>query len=376
MLPSRLLFVLLLLLAGCASQPPAQFAPEAQLAPDDLLDGRPFGVGPGEAPEDPGLLVVNDDMRAFLAERVPERASDSRKVELILEGILAGGLELEYDNLLTLPASEAFYRRAGNCMSFTNLFLALAREVGLRASYQEVMVPPTWTEGEHAWFYNLHVNVLVDLPGAEQVVDFNLGDYLRAYPRRLISDEAGESRYHNNLGVHFMTHEDPARAFLHFRRALALQPGAGHVWTNLGTLYRRQGELARAEAAFRHAIELDHEPVAMSNLARLYREQGLPQLAANYARQVDRVRSKNPYYQYYRAKQSYEAGAYLNAQRHLEKALRTQAKDHRFHHLMAMILTQRRQPELARQFLRQAEALAVDSEKQRYGNKLELLAGG
>jgi len=372
----RLLALLLLFLAGCTSQPPAQFAAEAPPGPNALLDGRLFGVGPADAPEDPGLLAVNDDMRAFLAERVPERASDSRTVDLILEGILAGGLELEYDNLLTLPASEAFYRRAGNCMSFTNLFLALAREAGVRASYQEVMVPPTWTEGDKAWFYNLHVNVLVDLPGAEQVVDFNIGEYLRAYPRRLISDEAGESRYHNNLGVHYMTHDEPARAFLHFRQALVLQPGAGHAWTNLGTLYRREGELARAEAAFRHAIELDREPVAMSNLARLYREQGLPELAANYARQVDRVRSKNPYYQYYRAKRAYDAGAYGSAQRHLERALRTQAQDHRFHHLMAMILTQRRQPELARKFLRQAEALAGDSDKQRYGDKLDLLAGG
>ncbi|HKK23460.1 MAG TPA: tetratricopeptide repeat protein, partial [Pseudohaliea sp.] len=260
----RLLLLVLLCLAGCASQPPLQFAPEARLLPDDLLDGRPFGVGPREAPGDPALLAVNDDMRAFLAERVPDRASDARKVELILEGILAGGLKLEYDNLLTLPASEAFYRRAGNCMSFTNLFLALAREAGVRASYQEVMVPPTWTEGDQAWFYNLHVNVLVNLPGAEQVVDFNLGDYMSAYPRRLISDEAGASRYHNNLGVHFMTHGDPGEAFLHFREALTLEPGAGHVWTNLGTLYRRQGQWARAEAAFRRAIDLDREPVAMS----------------------------------------------------------------------------------------------------------------
>ena len=43
---------------------------------------------------------------------------------------------------------------------------------------------------------------------------------------------------------------------------------------------------------------------------------------------------------------------------------------------MAMILTQRHQPELARKFLRQAEALAGDSDKRRYGDKLELLAGG
>ncbi|HKK23510.1 MAG TPA: hypothetical protein VJ947_07475, partial [Pseudohaliea sp.] len=68
-------------------------------------------------------------------------------------------------------------------------------------------------------------------------------------------------------------------------------------------------------------------------------------------------------------------GAYRLAQGRLERALKVQAKDHRFHHLMAMILSRRDQPELARAFLRQAEALAEDSDKQRYGNKLELLAG-
>jgi len=370
----KLLLLALLFLAGCASQPPAQFAAEAQLAPDDLLDGRPFGVGPAEAPEDPALLAVNDDMRAFLAERVPERASDSRKVELILDGILAGGLELEYDNLLTLPASEAFYRRAGNCMSFTNLFLALAREAGVRASYQEVMVPPTWTEGDGAWYYNLHVNVLVDLPAEQRVVDFNLGDYRGAYPRRLISDDEGESRYHNNMGVHFMTREQPARAFLHFRRALALEPEASHVWANLGTLYRREGRLARAEAALRHSVDLASEPVALSNLSRLYQEHGYAALAERYERRVARLRESNPYYLYYRAEEAYEDGAYVLAQRRLRRALELQAQDHHFYHLMAMIMTQRREPELARKFLQEAKALAGEENRRRYTHKLKLLA--
>jgi Flp pilus assembly protein TadD len=363
----------LLLLGGCATEPPALYdAPP----PAALLDGAVFGLDADDAPPDPDLLAVNDAMRAFLAEQVPAGAGDQRKVHAILRAIIGDGLQLQYDNLLTLTAAETFERRAGNCMSFTNLFLALAREAGVRANYQEVLVPPNWTAGESTWFYNLHVNVLVDYGGLEQVVDFNLRDYDNGYPRRLISDSAAESRHHSNVGVHWMTGGDPALAFLHFRRALELQPAAGHVWTNLGTLYRREGLEARAEAAFRRAIALDREPVAMSNLARLYREQGRPELAAWYEDQVAVFRGRNPYYLFHRAELAYEAGDYREARSLLRKALARHREDHRFHHLMAMSLLQLGDEAGGRRYLQSAAALAAEEDLARYNHKLELLAGG
>lgn len=73
---------------------------------------------------------------------------------------------------------------------------ALAREAGLRLRYQEVMLPPKWTDGDSTWLYNLHVNALVDLPGnATQIVDFNLQDYDNNYPRRPLTESAGEARH-------------------------------------------------------------------------------------------------------------------------------------------------------------------------------------
>jgi Flp pilus assembly protein TadD len=366
----------LVTLAACTTQPPPQLADAAALTPEHLLEGAPLGVAAGRRPADPRLLAITDEMRVFLAEHVPAHGNPSRKIDLILEAILDRGLEFQYDNLLTLPAREAFRQRAGNCMSFTNLFLALAREAGLRAHYQEVMVPPTWTDGGAAWLYNLHVNVLVDLPGTDQVVDFNGGDKRRSYPRRLLGDEAGEARHHNNIGVHWMTHGDPEKAFVHFRRAIELQPEAGHSWTNLGTLFRREGLHPRAEAAFRRAIDLDREPVAMGNLARLYREEGLDALADRYERQVERLRARNPYYQFHLAERAYAAGDYHTAQRRLESALRRQAGDARFYHLLAMIMLQRGEHGAARALLQQARTLAEPGERSRYQNDLELLASG
>ncbi|MFN2329892.1 MAG: transglutaminase family protein [Chromatocurvus sp.] len=176
----------------------------------ELLDGSVFTIADDERPPTPDLLEVDDEMRNFLTARVKPEAMPLQKIRLILRGILDDGLRMEYENLQTLSAPQAFAARAGNCMSFTNLFIALAREAGLRVRYQEVMLPPSWTDDDTTWLYNLHVNAVVDLPGnASQIVDFNLEEYDNNYPRRVLPDSAAEGRYHSNMGVYWMTRDDP-----------------------------------------------------------------------------------------------------------------------------------------------------------------------
>jgi Flp pilus assembly protein TadD len=259
-------------------------------------------------------------------------------------------------------------------MSFTNLLVALAREAGLKARYQEVLVPATWTESDGTWYYNLHVNVLLELRDGQRVIDFNPDEYTDGYPREAISDAVALARYHNNLGVHWMTEAEPARAFLHFREALALEPASTHVWTNLGTLYRREGLLQAAESAYRHAFELADNPVAASHLARLYRAQDQSHRASWYETRARRMREQNPYFRFHLAQEAYAAGAYERAHSHLGAAIRRHAYDHRFYYLMAQVLAHRGAPELAEDFLRRAHALAGETDRTRYAHKLQLLA--
>ena len=49
-----------------------------------------------------------------------------------------------YDEI-TRTASETFRARRGNCLSFSNMFVAMARDVGLDVQFQEVEIPPDWT---------------------------------------------------------------------------------------------------------------------------------------------------------------------------------------------------------------------------------------
>ena len=363
---------LALTLVACVAQPPG--LQTAALVPGDLLSGERFGIGRDAAPPPVALTAVNEDMRAFLRQHVPAGLGPTRTIEMILQALLEDGLQLRYDNFRTFTAEEAFYQREGNCMSFTNLFVALAREAGVHARYQEVEIPPSWTADGETWMYNLHINALVKLPVGEQVVDFNLGDYDRDYKRRVLSDAEALARYHNNMGVHWMEQGDHERAFLHLRAALELRPRTAHVWTNLGTLYRRHGDLAAAESGYLRAVELGDDAAANSNLARLYAQLGEQELSAWYRDRVQLFRRRNPYYLFHLAEEAYARAEYGAARQLLLTAIRRESGEHEFYRLFGLTYLQQGDLAAAQSQFELASRHAGEEHQARYRNKLDLLA--
>lgn len=373
---SLLLALLLVACAGSSKVPSAmQSVAAPELRPEELLDGSILGLGEDVWLEPVEFLAVNEDMRRFLEAHVPEKSGSKRKVELILAAILDEGLRLDYNLFETHTAEQAFYSRQGNCMSFTNLFVALAREVGVSARFQEVEVPPTWEAQGDTWLFNKHVNAVVDLPAARISVDFALEDYDSDYRHRMLSDKDMEARYHNNMGVHFMAAEDHANSFQHFRRALQIDPDVAYFWTNLGTLYRHAGSDEAAQASFLTALSIAPEPAAMSNLARLYKERGETELADYYAAKVQLFRRKNPFYVYQLAERAYARGDYPAAVRHARAAVRLHEGEHNFHRMLGLAYVQLGELDQAEeQFAIAAELAASDEQREHYNRKLELLA--
>ena len=363
-----------MLMSACVATPPVgRAAPSFSRA--ELLSGKGLGLTPQDAISAAPTLAVNDDMRAFLAEHVPEGVNDQRKVELILSAILQSGLELRYNNFRTLTAEEAFYQREGNCLSFTNLFIALAREAGVRANFQEVDVPPSWTLQGDTYLYNLHVNVLVKTAHKEQVIDFDIASYNKNYHRRVISDQTALAQYHNNMAVYWLSENEIELAFPHLQFALSVRPHTAYFWTNLGTLYRRGGKLEEAEAAFLTAVKIGNDPTAMSNLSRLYQQLGEPQLAHYYAEKTELFRARNPYYLFHLAEKAYAQADYEQAQELLEKAIRYRKDEHEFYRLLGLSHLQSGDRANAERRFKQAARLVDEpGQRERYNHKLHLLA--
>lgn len=371
------LFLLALLVSACASQ--NHYTGKSAIEDHrQLLRGAAFFPVDEPLPvlEPVQLLAVNDDMRAFLDEHIPLKSvSDEIKMERILRGLLDDGLNLQYNSLKTYTAEQTFYARQGNCLSFTNLFIALAREAGIIVSYQEVKVPPAWSAVGDTHYFSLHINVLVDLRRKQKVVDFdvqNRSDRILGTP---VGDSTATAQYDNNMAVYYLGERDLPRAFLYSRRAIEARPQTGYFWANLGTILRRAGELDDAEEAYLTAIALSGEPAAISNLARLYGQQGKHEQAAIYSQRAARFRAQNPYYLYELAETAYDMGNFEEANKLLRSAIKRRRDEPEFYRLYGLTWVQLGQTHKAKDSFKLAVRHATDPARASlYEHKLRLLA--
>jgi tetratricopeptide (TPR) repeat protein len=320
-------------------------------------------------------------MQEFLEKHVDLKGSDSLKLHQLASAIVdADTFGLVYDDK-TRTASETFRARLGNCLSFSNMFVAMARHVGLNVQFQEVDVPPDWTLDKDTYVLNQHVNVYVDLGQAGvRVVDFNIADFKTSYEMRRIPDTRALAHYYNNIGVGRMQAGDTASALSCFRTAIADgERRFSPAWANLGTLYLRAGHPAHAEAAYLQAVKANKSDlVAMSDLARLYEQLGDRERAAAYQKRVIHHRYLNPYYRYELARRAYIGKDYVAAIGHLKYAIRKRPNEDQFYFLLGACYLEKGDKRAAERWLAKAqEVAATDALKRRYSSKIDtLLRGG
>jgi len=368
-----------LMTLACACATGSKSLNNGTVEPHELLEGAPLSRAQDalDLIESDEVLAVSGEMRQFLDSNVHYKASGQIKLRELIDAIInEGTFGLAFDGT-TRTAAETFRLRRGNCLSFSNMFVAMARYVGLEAVYQEVDIPPDWAFQDDVFLLNRHVNVSVDVGrSGPHVVDFNIDDFKSSYDARTISDTRALAHYYNNMGVERMQAGDTASALEYFRRALAENDRRfSPAWTNLGTLYLRNDYPEYAEAAYLLALKADDEDlVAMSNLANFYERRGDVERAAIYRKQVVNHRKENPYYRYRRAREAYAAEDYDTAISNLKYAIRKQKNEDQFYFLLGMCYLQKGDEGAARRWLARAEAVAAtDALKHRYSSKLELL---
>ena len=355
--------VLLVLALACASGP--RSAGVARITSDELLAGGPLGVaqrGLLEVDSAAEVLSLSPEMRAFLDANVTRNGSGNLKLRQLVGAIFEPKtFGLHYDEH-TRTAAETFRTRRGNCLSFSTMFVVMAREVGLRVEFQDVDIPPDWSLDNDTLVLNRHVNVRVHIESAPTlIVDFNVADFRTSYAMRPISDEEALTQYYNNVGFEHMQAGDPASALVYFRKAiLDSNKRFSPAWTNLGTLYLRSGFSAWAEAAYLEALKADRSNlVAMSNLAHLYERTGDFERVARYRKRVDRYRWRNPYYRYQLASQAFTDGQVETAIGHLTFAIRHKRNEERFYELLGRCYQQKGDQRAAERWLARARDVAA-----------------
>jgi tetratricopeptide (TPR) repeat protein len=290
--------------------------------------------------ENADFLGVSVPMKRFIRNYAPEDMPSGRKAwNLAYAALNPMLLNFDYDPSLTLTAADTFKRRTGNCLSFSNMFVAMAREAGLNAWFQEVKLPPEWTSVNETLLVSMHVNAVVEDAWSEYVVDVT-GVKRSGWARiRKLSDAEAEAQYYNNHGANALVENDLAKAFAYFVKAIRIAPDASYIWSNLGVVYNRNGQLEDAKHSYYAALKTNPaETVALNNLHRIYVEEGDLVRAEKIGSKVERYRRKNPYYLHHRSAQAVEEQRYEAAIKLLNRAIKMNGTVYQFHYALARSL--------------------------------------
>jgi len=266
--------VLVLLAAACSTgRPNYMFLTPEQWAAE--LQRR--GVDTKEVPNP--LIVTEGMYRA--AKEIAGVGGATEKLDRLHNAFFdQATFPFQYQYRGTFTAVEAFVRRQGNCLSFTNLFVAMGRSVG--APVTTALVKRTRgseKEGDLIIVNNHVVATLVFAPD-KRYYDFDRRPHEKPQGFEPLDDLWITALYLNNRGADELRAAHPDIALRYFQYATNLAPGFAPAWGNVGVARRRMGDIPGAFEAYRRALEISaDEPTILGNLASLYRSLGMEQEA-------------------------------------------------------------------------------------------------
>jgi tetratricopeptide (TPR) repeat protein len=396
------IFTILLLVSGCATFP-------SNNSPVVNIDQFPEYTNPGglnispssidQSIPDVDILALNNEMKFLLDDLVVGIKNPEHKLNLLTEIVLHRiAYDTEDDKFGTKTAIETFESGTGNCLSYINLFVAMARYAGLQSGFQDIPTPPNWIKNGDALFITRHVGAFVDYYSPGQAfyrIDFSGGKsvvvsnddnrFLFApsiaagtpefNPRsvRSIPDNQAFAQYYNNLGSKYLAEGKGSDAFRYFVKAIKTDPGLSYAWSNLGVAYSRNNQVDAAEGAYRKALSISRErrdyiPAmsVMNNLARLYTRTGNIEQAAFYGKEVTAFRNKNPYYHFSIGKIAYNDGHYEESVKDFKEAIRKKEDEHLFHFALALSYYKMGELDQAEKSLDKAKSYVWDKSEKDY----------
>ena len=267
--------LIFLLLAGCASAPPAQPAP-SQLFSDASFAPATERIGADD------LFALSPEMRTYL-NSAPFRAqlrakgSEHGLVDALYQ---KGELKLEYDSTMTRNAAQTYQARSGNCMSLVIMTAAFAKELGLNVYFQTVVVDRTWSRSGGLYMASSHVNLSLAKPtfgslrnyeaDRPMTIDFLPPKDMAGYRTNPLDEKTIIAMYMNNRAVEALAQNQVDNAYWWARAAVTQNPSIVVAYNTLGVIYQRHGDQQLAERTFRAALERAPEDiVVMQNLVPL-----------------------------------------------------------------------------------------------------------
>ena len=271
-------------------------------------------------------FALDDELRALVEKHVSRVGGDSWRMDQITE-LIFGEIGLKYELTPTRDAIQTYRTGKGNCLSFVNLLVGIAREARLNPFYVEVKDYQRWRYDRGAVVSHGHIVAGMYLDGKMSTFDFlpyRAKSYRDLQP---IDDVQATAHHYNNLGAEALLAGDLETARTNLELAVRIAPSFAKAANNLGVLYLREDQTQRAAEVFESALESAADDVALlANLARTYQVLGRNAEADELLAKLDGVRHMSPFYFLYRGEALLAAGEPQRALELMAKALRNDSE--------------------------------------------------
>jgi Flp pilus assembly protein TadD len=302
-----------------------------------------------------------------------ESSSQKQRTERLIRFIFdTDGLGMRYREDATHSVAQSYATHEANCVGFTLLFLALAREAGLKASPQGIDRTLAWRQDDRTLYHSNHVNVGIVLGARPYTVDFAIAPVIARDPPTPISDQRLLAHYYNNLAMAALAEGRMTTAQRLLAVSLDLDPNYAPHWSNAGVLYLRNGDAVAAERAYDRALALDpREPSALFNMISLARRTGDANKQAEFERRLSRVQQRDPFHHFLQALNFEQSGDDARAIERYRTAIRLYRGEHRFYAALAHAYRRTGDIDRAIRALKRARALSTGAEREAYAAELD-----
>lgn len=322
------------------------------------------------------VMALPEPLQRMFQERVIGRSHDPLRRLKLLARFLAEEDELgvRYKAEQTRTVAGTYRTREANCLSFTLLALALARQAGLDAKPQQINRIMAWGRTDGVVMQVRHANVVVTIGAKHYVLDIAANQVLGPTFGYRVEDSQLLASFYSNRAMELLATGQGSAAGAWMDVAFRLRPKDASLWNNAGVLSRRRGDLVTAEERFLHAAKLNPKLVsAPVNLVSLYHQRGDEVSAQRWQKRSRRLLDDAPYYQFSLGQRLEERGEYVKAERRYRRAIQRNQSEALFHFALARVLVHRGLRKQASHQLAMARDLSAGAERQRMQDKLDAL---
>ncbi|MGV8921830.1 MAG: tetratricopeptide repeat protein [Thermomonas sp.] len=343
-----------------------------QAVPASAGEPAPFDMPPSA---EQVLAIPEELQRDFHKQVLNATRSPEQRLNRLAEFMFdEGGLGLKYMPNATHTITEAYGTRQVNCLSFTLLFVILAREAGLQAYGQQIDRVLAWGLTGDVVMQSMHANAVVTFDGRKFMADIAADGLSSPVANFQVDDEQLLALFYSNRAMELLTtgHAREAQAWLDV--ALVHSPDDATLLNNAGVLSQRRGDAAAAETSYLRALaENPRLTSAYSNLIALYRAKGDSSQATYWQQRAGKVLRKDPYYQFALGRQQEQSGDFTEAVGLYRRAIRINDHEPLFHFGLARAYSQLGQSRRAGLELSLARDLSGKEDQVRYQAKLDAL---